>query len=53
MNNCPDLFILSTIAYKLSECFNEEELSILSASFSVLGDMLEVIIAKLSISENN
>ena len=46
MNNCPDLYLLSTIAYKLAECTpKNEDLALLAASLTTLGDMLAVILA--------
>ena len=45
MNNCSNLFYLSTIACKLGECLSEEELAALSADLVLLGDMLANIIA--------
>lgn len=47
---CPDLFLLSAIACKLAEILTADELNILSANLSALGDMLEVIQAY---QENN
>lgn len=40
MNNCSNLFFLSTIACQLSECLSEDELNALAADLVVLGDML-------------
>lgn len=45
MKNCSNLYFLSTLACQLSECLDEDELSILSANLSTLGDMLESILA--------
>lgn len=45
MTNCSNLFYLSTIACKLSECLSEEELTKLSADLVVLSDMIANIIA--------
>lgn len=42
---CSDLFLLSAVACKLAECLNNDELNILSANLSALGDMLQVILA--------
>lgn len=53
MNDCSDLYILSTIACKLSECLTEEELTILSANLVALGDMLEVILAHQSVCKKS
>lgn len=46
MNNCSDLFLLSTFACKLSNCFEDKELAILSADLMTLGDMLASILAR-------
>lgn len=45
MENCSNLYYLSTIACKLSECMSEEELAVLSADLVALGDMLANILA--------
>ena len=42
MGTCLDLYFLSTIACKLSECLSEEELEQLAVYFRALGEMLEV-----------
>lgn len=49
MNNCTDLYFLSTIACKLSECLSEEELELLSANLKALGEMMEVISAQQAV----
>lgn len=49
MNTCTDLYVLSTIACKLSECFTEEELDLLAANLKALGELLEVVIARQSV----
>lgn len=46
MNNCNDLYLLSTIACKLAECLTQDELSILATDLTALGDMLQVILAR-------
>ncbi len=46
MKNCANLYFLSTIACKLAECLNEDELAVLSADLLVLSDMLGNIIAQ-------
>ena len=46
MQNCKDLFFLSTIACQLAECLDEDELGVLAADLVVLGDMLANIIAR-------
>ena len=45
MNSCSNLFYLSSVACKLSECLSEKELASLSADLVVLSDMLANIIA--------
>lgn len=52
MYKCPSLYFLSTIACKLSECLTQEELEILSADLSTLGDMLASISARKSANDN-
>ena len=46
MNNCSNLFYLSTIACKLAECLSEKELAVFSADLVVLADMLANIVAR-------
>ena len=46
MNHCSNLFYLSSIACKLSECLPEKELTKLAADLVVLSDMLANIIAQ-------
>ena len=46
MSDCKNLFFLSTIACRLADCLNEEELGILAADLVVLSDMLANIIAR-------
>ncbi|MGN1115352.1 MAG: DUF6774 domain-containing protein [Candidatus Ornithomonoglobus sp.] len=53
MNNCSDLFALSAIACKLSECLNEDELAVLAASFTALGDMLAVVAARQNANKSD
>lgn len=45
MNNCANLYFLSTIACQLSECLTEDEIELLAASLRALGEMLEVVSA--------
>ena len=47
-SNCQNLYILSTIACQLTECLGEEELEILSADLSTLGEMIESLLAHQS-----
>lgn len=54
MDNCSNLFYLSTIACKLAECLPEKELAALSADLVTLSDMLANLIAHRDLcSENN
>lgn len=53
MNNCSNLFLLSTIACQLSECLSEEELNALAADLVVLGDMLVNIYLISSLARPN
>lgn len=46
MNSCSNLYFLSTLACRLSECLDEDELSILSADLNTLGDMLGSVLAR-------
>ena len=45
MTGCSNLFYLSSIACKLSECLSEKELTSLAADLVVLSDMLANILA--------
>ena len=38
MNNCQDLYVLSTLACKIAECVTEEELALLAIKFTTLGE---------------
>lgn len=53
MNNCCNLYFLSTIACKLSECLSQEELELLSADLITLADMIASILIRQSASEEN
>lgn len=48
MNNCQNLYLLSTIACQFSECLNERELEILAADLTTLGYMIENLLARQS-----
>lgn len=48
MNQCSDLIFLSTIACKLFQCLDEQEIAVLSADFMTLGDMLASLAARRS-----
>ncbi|MCI8605138.1 MAG: hypothetical protein HFE79_13515 [Ruminiclostridium sp.] len=43
MNNCTDLYFLSTVACQISECLSKDDLELLAADLKVLGEMLEAI----------
>lgn len=49
MENCNNLFLLSTIACKLSETLTDEEIALLSANLNTLADMLQSIQAQRTI----
>ena len=53
MNSCSDLYLLSTIACKLAECLTEDELAVLAANLTALGDMLQVILAKQAVCKKD
>lgn len=46
MNNCQNLFFLSTLACRLAECLSENELAVLSADLVTLADMLANVLAR-------
>lgn len=46
MNNCQNLYFLSTIACQLAGCLSDDELSVLGANLTTLGDMLASILAR-------
>lgn len=45
MENCCNLYLLSTVACKLAECLSERELTKLSSDLVVLSDMLANLVA--------
>lgn len=51
MNNCTNLYFLSTIACQLAECLTDDELAVLSADLMTLGDMLASILARQAVCE--
>ena len=53
MENCSNLFFLSTIACKLSECLSEKELAVLSADLVTLSDMIANILAHQDLCNND
>ena len=52
MNQCPNLYLLSTIACRLAECLDEKELALLSADLMTLGDMLASLLAREAICKD-
>ncbi len=46
MKCCADLHLLAAIACQLSECIDADNLALLAASLTALGDMLAVIAAR-------
>ena len=53
MKNCSNLYFLSTVACRLSECLSDDDLAILAADLVVLSDMLENLIARQSICDTS
>lgn len=51
MQNCTNLYFLSTVACKLAECLPEKELNQLSSDLVVLSDMLANLIARKATCE--
>lgn len=49
---CSSLFFLSTIACKLFDCLDENELTILAADLTTLSDMLTSMLARQSACED-
>ena len=46
MKCCVDLYTLSTIACKLTDCLSPEEAAFLATELTTLGDMITVLLAK-------
>lgn len=53
MTNCPNLYLLSTLACKIAECLSEEETTALSADLMTLGDMLVSLLAHQAVCDKN
>lgn len=47
-NNCSNLYVLSTLACRMAECLDEEELRRLAADLTALGYMIESLLAHQS-----
>lgn len=48
MKNCTNLYLLSSIACQLAECLDEKELEALSKDLTVMGYMIESLLAHKS-----
>lgn len=46
MTDCSSLYVLSTLACRLADCLSEDELGMLAADLTTLGDMLASILAR-------
>lgn len=53
MNNCSNLYFLSTIACQLAECLTENEMELLAANLKALGEMLEVVSVQKTICKES
>ena len=49
--DCSNLYFLSTIACKISECLSEDELAVLSADLMTLADVIESILARQAVCD--
>ena len=49
MENCTDLFILSSIACKISECLTDDELALLAVNLTTLADMLQTTLTRRTV----
>jgi dolichol kinase len=53
MSECELVVLVSSVACAISKCCSTDDLSILSAVFTQLGDTLATIITKRELSEKN
>lgn len=53
MNQCSNLYLLSTLACKLAECLDKDDLQILAADLTTLGDMINSILARQATLEDS
>ena len=44
MTDCSSLYVLSTLACRLAECLSEDELGMLAADLTTLGEMLASVV---------
>ncbi|MGN0131501.1 MAG: DUF6774 domain-containing protein [Lachnospiraceae bacterium] len=54
MNDCcSSLFFLSAVACRLTDCLEEDELTILAADLMTLSDMITALLARQSACKND
>lgn len=51
MQNCSNLYFLSTLACQLADCMSDDEIAVLAADLVVLSDMLANIAARNAVCE--
>lgn len=52
MNNCSNLYFLSTLACKLVDCLSEDEATVLAADLLALSDMMSSVLARQNACKN-
>ena len=52
MEDCELIFLISTIACSIIKCCPEDDISILAAAFTQLGDTLATLLAQKEVREN-
>lgn len=52
MNNCSNLYFLSTLACKLVDCLSTDEATVLAADLLVLSDMMSDVLARQAACKN-
>lgn len=52
MNNCSNLYFLSTLACKLVDCLSTDDATILASDLLVLSDMMSDILARQAACKN-
>lgn len=53
MNTCEQVMLITLIACSIFECFSEDEITLLAAQFSQLGDTLETMLASNAVCQEN
>lgn len=53
MNFCSDILAISAISCHIAQCLSTDELSVLAADLSMLGDALNAIAARRSLAETS